>query len=1054
MSSIERFLKATGKRILWGRLRRLTSRCLLAASAYLAVYFLAVLMITNMSLTTNGLLLGPGLALIAWLVLTPLQWWPLRNPRLVAAYIENRDPSIALSLRSGLDFLERKTDHADAERQGQLSRLYLRDLEQRLESYFFQDKTYKPWGRYALLATALVAGIWVIYGTRLQEKFYNSPQSFGQTHLNLAEGSITIFEPEYTQIPGRTLPLKPGTFQAFPGSRVRMLVQIPDQRTKLSIKIGENEPIPLANDGEDHVSHEFILLEPTTVVFNKTDVSGQTDPYQFDTKEDTPPEIELRSHTPEGLISTLDPLLIEAEVKDDFGTQELEAVITWEDGEKRLPLTVPVGRKRFFLSRNQWYLSDLGVEEIDTFSIYLEAKDNNPINGPGVGQSQALTYELESPEKKYDEFIELAKLLLDRMTNTLGDNLDTVYTSVSDRPNVTQAKAMGEQIQENLYRSLDMTNKLIGMVRETPTITRLDQNFLYQFREGVSRRARIRTEMGYLFGQIQSPASRRGFNSAGNPFGRLVTYHGQEESKLEDLTYELLLQLKMWAILELERQNNQLEESLNQMQEMLDNAENMDSEELMKQFEKLMDQVMKDFQKMMAQAAEQMDMNMQEFMNMDAFEMDQDQMQSLKEQIMEALREGDLDKAKKLMEEMRNMMQQSSQNMQAQMGEMSPEMAKMMEQMREFMGLLREMKTQEEALARDTMDLKREMDEKMGGNGAELPEQDQQRFEDVMKRIHERMASLHDSLVDVQTGDLIEDAQRQVLELEREIETNNNLDNMDRQRMMNLKNALDREVQYLTRDGLESLKGNTGRSLEQTETMQDYLEQGELMLALETGLKLESMLLRGERLSDPLISSELVKDAQPSERYAESREDLKQVNDALKNLKNMLENNRRQFMEQTGENRQQQLAETQQKIREMLQDFQQKAQDTLGESPMFKRLQDIESFMRVAEQRLGEARLDGAHNYEQQAIQRIGELMEQMQQSQQPHPRPGQRQFVFNQGQEGWNGDPTRDFFIPESEKRASKDAVKEAVRKQLDKNLPESYSKEIRKYYEKLMDQ
>lgn len=1054
MTQLERFLKVTGNRILRGRMRRLTSRCLLAASAYLCLYFIAVLAITNMSLTSTGLLLGPVLAALAWLILLPMQWWPLRNGRKVAAYIEERDPQMALRLRSGLDFIEEKTDRADEARQGQLSKLYLNDLEKRLDGYFFEDKKFKPWGRYALSATALVAAVWLMYGERLREKFYNSPQVLGQTHLNLAEGSITIFEPEYTQIPGRTLPLKPGTFQAFPGSRVRMLVQVPDDRTKLSIKIGEKDSIPMEQTAEGHVSHEFILLEPTTVVFHKQgDGSGQTDPYRFDAKEDTAPEIELRSHTPEGLISTLDPLLIEAEIKDDFGTQELEAVITWDGGEKRLPLNVPVGRKRFFLSRNQWYLSDLGVDDVDTFSIYLEAKDNNPINGPGIGQSQSLTYELESPEKKYDEFIELAKLLLDRMTNTLGDNLDTVYTSVSDTGNITQAKAMGEQIQENLYRSLDMTNKLIGMVRETPTVTRLDQTFLYSFREGVSRQARIRTEMGYLFGQLQAPAQLRSLNN-GNPFSRLVTYHGQEETKLEDLTYELLLQLKMWAILELERQNNQLEESLDQMQEMLDNAENMDSDELMKQFEKLMEQVMKDFQKMMAQAAEQMDMNMQEFMNMDAFEMDQDQMQSLKEQIMEALREGDMEKAKKLMEQMRNMMQQSSQNMQAQMGEMSPEMMKMMEQMREFMGLLREMKTQEETLARDTMDLKRELDQQMGGNGAELPEGEQQRFQDLMKQIHERLEKLHEGLVDLETGDLIEEAQRQVLQLDQELENNNQLDNMERQRMMNVRNALSREVQYLTRDGLESLKGNTGRSLEQTETMQEYLEQGELMLALETGLKLESMLLRGERLSDPLISSEIVKDAQPSERYTESRQDLRQVNDALKNLKNMLEDNRRQFMEQNGESRQQQLAESQQKIREMLQDFQQRAQDTLGESPMFKRLEDIENFMRVAQQRLGESRLDSAHNYEQQAIQRIGELMEQMQQSQQPYPRPGQQQFVFNQGPEGWNGDPTRDFFIPESEKRASKDAVKEAVRKQLDKNLPESYSKEIRKYYEKLMDQ
>jgi len=1047
MHPIEVFLKARGREILVRQLGRIFAQGCAAVGIYLLAYAALVLSVKSVSLTLNGLLLVPVLLVLFQLGSAILAWWRLRGPRQVARYLEQRLPEFQLTFQSCLDFLEGRADGGDAN----ISQAYVQQVASRVRNMKVPATSQPPW---RLMALGVVAGnllLWAFFGQALLKKYYNPDLQFGQTHLNLQEGSVTIFEPEYTQIPGRTLPLKSGTFHAFPGSLVRFMLKLPPQVDALYLSNSlSSEPVPLRLNDEGLASHEFVLKESQDITFlvGASKDGTRTQPYQFRVKVDEPPEIQLRSHTPEGLISTLDPLLMEGELKDDFGVQNLEAVITWEGGEKRLPLNVPVDRKKHFFSRNQWYLSDLDIGEADSFSIYLEAKDNNPVNGPGVGQSEVLRYELESPEKKYDEFMELARELLDTMTNTLGDNLETAYAKGIDLELLRDAEFKGKQIRRGLYQSLELTNSLIGKVRETPNVTHLDQTFLYQFRDGVSRQARSRTEMGYLYASIFAASN------ANRKYSRLLEDHVTEELGLEKLTYDLLLQLKLWAILELERDRKEMENSLDQMQDLLDNSENMDSEQLMEMFEKLMAEVMKDFQQMMQKAAQQMDMSMQEFMNQDAMEFNESDLQSMMEQIMEALKKGDTETAKKLMEKMRSQMESASQSMQNAMGEMSPEMMAMMQQMREFMGLLRELKDQEEQLARQTQDLKSKVDKEMGGNGAEMKEADEKKLEDLMQRIIDRLTNLNNKLADFKTEDLTEKVLDEINQHRVKLEQEN-IDPNDRRAAEADVRQLEGLLEFLNRDGLQYLKNKTTESLGKAETMSEYLEQAELMLGLESGLALEKDLTQGERLSDRTLVEEVREAAKPKEAFLDSRMDLYEILDALQNTRRMLEDQRRNHMQSQGEEAQKKLAERQGEIQQMIKDFKEKAQELMGGSPLLQKLEDIGMSMRNAERKLGESRLDGGLQFEQQAIQQIGELMEQMQQAQRPSQNGSPMQMVMQPGDmPGWNGDPTRDIYIPESQKVVSKDAVKEAIRKQLQKNLPESYSKEIRKYYEKLMDQ
>lgn len=1048
MNRLHQFLRSQGRILLARRLTRVGAQILLAVALYYLIYFYMVILIQTMSMTRNGLLFGILPAIPVAIGFAVYWFRRFSNPRKTAAYIEEKVPEVGLSLRTGLDFMENRTDHGASH----FTEAYLENLQRKLDTIYVPDEQRQPWGRHAFIAVVLLVGTWSFFGDRLTAKFYNPALSFGQTHLDLSEGNISIFEPEYTQIPGRTLPLKPGNFQAYPGSRVRFVIQLPNSGKKLFVSQNDEDPTPIRVDDTGRGTFEFLLTDTTKVQFlmdNDAD-GGRTSPYLFQTKTDSAPELLIRGHTPVGRINTLDPLYLQVEVKDDFGTSTLEAVITWSGGENRIPLQIPQESRKHFIKRNQWYLSDLGLEDAESFDIYLEAADNNPINGPGIGRSETLTYELESPDRKYKDFIKEAEELLDTMTHTLGDNLVSDLDGTLNQEKIAENEALGRNIHQGLEQSTDLTNLLLNKIRETPHLTRLDQNFFYKFRDGLLRGVRQRKNINFMLGAVAyDPPSP-------NIIQRLGTQHKEEELSLEKLTYELLLQLKLWAVLEMERRNNELEQSLDSMQELMDQSENMDSQELMEQFNKLFNEIMKDFQEMMQNAAQQMDMTMEEFMNQDAMEnMQTEQMQDIREQIMEALKEGDMEKAKMLMEQMRSNMQQAMNAMQQQVGEMSPEMQEMMKQMREFMGLLRELKSGEEELERKTRELKREIDEKMGKLNQELDQRQQQEQKKILENIHKKLTGLYNKLVDYSADDVLRSLLQTIEKNQARMEEQN-IPETERMRLELETKRLERTIEFIQRNGLEALQNQTLRSLEETEKMQEYLDQGELMLGLETGYKLDNTLSQGERLSDRSVSDQIREDIRPEETYQETRLELRQILDMLQSMRSQMENRRRQFMEQSGEKSQEELAQMQQKLQQMIQEFQERAGESLGESPLFQRLDGISRSMERAESRLEGMLMESALQNEQNALQQIGELMEQMQQSQQPNGRMPMGMMPMGMSRrQGFGGDPLiEDIPIPEGQRKADKDAVKDAVRKQLEKNLPDSYGKEIRKYYEKLIDQ
>lgn len=1018
----------------------------IALTAFVSLYFWVILLGSRLA-PYPPLIAGMLLIACAWVAfrLRPI-WSMSRDPYAVARLLETQHPHLGLKVRSALDFLASKCDV----HQPVLQRDYVDRLTATCRGLTLTPGSLTLWTNLACACTLTLAVTWFFGQEILKTRYLAAPVHISEALMSLEHATVTIYEPEYTRIPGRTLPLKPGTYEAYPGSRLSFAFAPAAGISRVFYQTGENEaPVEIQALESGSFAFEKMLLEPMTLRFLlvKQGESGKTPPIQFRTKTDLAPEVVLQSHTPEGLIDPGDPLFVDVLVKDDFGVAGLEAVTQWDGGERRIPLTVPDRQNTHFSSRQRWRPSDLVDEDVSRFRLYLEATDNNPINGPGKGQSEALQYELENPDKAHDELMELARVLLDRMTHTLGDNLETNLTRPRDRYLINQANQLSDEIETGLIHSHAITGSLLDLVRKDEISSALDEEFILGFRRDLTHTLRRRRDIQNIF------ASMAHTNSLPPNAEHVGQLHGQEEVQLENMTYDLLLQLKMWAMLAVERSRQAIDEHMDTIEDMLERAAGMEMDELDAMIDQLFQEMMSEIMDMLEKTAQEMDRSMDEFLNAEGLQNPSDFLEQIKEAMKEALRNGDEEALKKLMEQLRQMMNATMAQMEQALSQDAPEVQAMMAQLQELFGLLRELKLQEEALEKETQELKRDVDEALGGNELQFSEEQARQTQDLMQQIIDLLDGVHRDLTPFQNQESVQQLLDEITGLREQL-NQPDLEPRDQAILHQKISRLETQLGLVTRDALHQLQNLTLRSLETAETMQETLLQGELIQTLDTGMRLEQFLLQGERVADQDLESKITEQVAPKSRLAEARRKLYEIMDAIQNQALSVENRRSQHLIESGSGASTRLAQKQSEIMNLIEEFKSRASDLFDGSQIFDRLDDVGLSMSNAERKLRASRLDNGIYFEQEALRKLGEMMEQMQQmSQKGMPRAGLPMGMANR-QLSMFGNPIGDVVIPDSNHQIQDDQLKDAIRKQLLKDLPESYGKEIKKYYEQLMDQ
>jgi hypothetical protein len=141
---------------------------------------------------------------------------------------------------------------------------------------------------------------------------------------------------------------------------------------------------------------------------------------------DEPPRVSLIAPQEDLVAEERQAILLQHNASDDYGVQEVTLIIKLPSGEHlRRPIFTPSEESRSELyGETVLYLEEFSLAPADAVTIWLEAKDANRVDGPGVGRSAVRTLTLASEiTRRRDRIVELEKLL-DALLRTLAVRLE------------------------------------------------------------------------------------------------------------------------------------------------------------------------------------------------------------------------------------------------------------------------------------------------------------------------------------------------------------------------------------------------------------------------------------------------------------------------------------------------------------------------------------------------------------------------------------------------------------------------------------------------------
>jgi hypothetical protein len=141
---------------------------------------------------------------------------------------------------------------------------------------------------------------------------------------------------------------------------------------------------------------------------------------------DEPPQVHLIAPEEDVVVEARQPVLLQHNSTDDHGVQELTLIIKLPSGEhlRREILRPADDAKTEIYEETVLHLEEFSLAPADAVTVWLEAKDGNRVDGPGIGRSAVRTLTLASEiTRRRDRIVELERLM-DTLLATLAVRLE------------------------------------------------------------------------------------------------------------------------------------------------------------------------------------------------------------------------------------------------------------------------------------------------------------------------------------------------------------------------------------------------------------------------------------------------------------------------------------------------------------------------------------------------------------------------------------------------------------------------------------------------------
>ncbi len=213
------------------------------------------------------------------------------------------------------------------------------------------------------------------------------------------------------------------------GTTVRYSVTPVDQAARVVLELPGGRSVH-ASDTQDGFQATFIADVEGPIRIQVEAASGQR---RIDyrarslmVQHDELPSVRLLEPESDLVAEAREPILFRYEAADDYGIQELTLLIKLPTGEQQSrPLFMASEAPGNSLDgETTLYLDEFSLAPADAISVWIEAKDSNQIDGPGVSRTQARTLTLASNITRRRQRIVDLEQLLDTLILALAERLE------------------------------------------------------------------------------------------------------------------------------------------------------------------------------------------------------------------------------------------------------------------------------------------------------------------------------------------------------------------------------------------------------------------------------------------------------------------------------------------------------------------------------------------------------------------------------------------------------------------------------------------------------
>ena len=262
---------------------------------------------------------------------------------------------------------------------------------------------------------------------------------------------------------------------ALKGSAIEFKAKTNKTLKKAELVVNNKKHQVFLNKG--FISARFVIEKNSSYGFVLEAEDGSFDPeppqYQISAVDDQPPVIELVSPNQDLVVAddTEIPLVFNA--ADDFILTKIKLHYKIDKKEDSIDINPKTAKTFQDTYEYTWKISRLGLKPSQKVRYYLEAFDNDTVNGPKSGVSSAYSFEIMDYEKEHNSLEdgfkdfrnELLKILADEtVAKSKTESLKTIYSTSTYQ----SLNSLQKNIKDNMQKPLDMLSKLLLRMETDP----------------------------------------------------------------------------------------------------------------------------------------------------------------------------------------------------------------------------------------------------------------------------------------------------------------------------------------------------------------------------------------------------------------------------------------------------------------------------------------------------------------------------------------------------------------------------------------------------------